>query len=52
MIGLNVGVHGVSVDEAKTRDGRYTVRGTVGDHDSKVEVSPMGMVAWDTLKVT
>ncbi len=52
MIGLKVGTSGVDVDDNKTADGRYTVRGRVGDMNGNVEVSPMGMVAWDTMKVT
>jgi hypothetical protein len=49
--GIGKSASGVEVDDKKTADGRYTVRGDVGSMHGKVEVSAMGMVAWDTMKV-
>jgi hypothetical protein len=47
--GLNKSVSGVDVASS---DGKYVVTGDVGSMRGRVEVSPMGMVSWDTLKVT
>lgn len=51
-VGIGAGVHSVGVDDKKTDEGRYVVRGGVGDLAGKVEVSALGLVAWNTLKVT
>ena len=49
--GLGKKVSGATVDDRMGADGRYTVRASIGSSmRGSVEVSGMGLVAWDTMK--